>query len=117
MIWDFKRSGGNLTRVAQTVSGTAYQPFVGDFSGDGVDDIFWYQPGPGSDGIWDFNPDGSRTTRPASVSGTYRPVTGDFASDGIDDVFWHAPGSARDAMWWYEMPRSPALLTAKRPSR
>ena len=37
-----------FSRVAMSVSGT-YRPFVGDFDGDGCEDIFWYSPGAAPD--------------------------------------------------------------------
>ena len=37
--------------VASPVTGT-YKPFVGDFDGNGRDDVFWYAPGAAADSIW-----------------------------------------------------------------
>src|SRR4051795_7833492 len=33
-------------------SGTGVIPLVGDFSGDGIDDIFFYRPGSGSESLY-----------------------------------------------------------------
>src|SRR3954452_11416815 len=59
-----------------------YQPLVGDFAGDGADDIFWYAPGEATDVLWIAHA-GSRgsdsfTRVRFSVDGDYRPVVGDF---------------------------------------
>jgi hypothetical protein len=78
-----------------------YQPLAGDFTGDGVDDVFWYAPGPASDSLWRFEPDGRFTGSTQSVTGTYRPAVGDFTGDGVDDILWYAPGSGADSMWDY----------------
>jgi FG-GAP-like repeat len=83
------------------VSGT-YQPFTGDFDGDGRGDIFWYGPGTAPDSIWFGEPGGSFTPLAMPVSGTYRPFTGDFDGDGRGDIFWYAPGTAPDSIWFGE---------------
>ena len=33
------------------VTGT-YEPLLGDFNGDGENDIFWYGPGAANDALW-----------------------------------------------------------------
>jgi hypothetical protein len=43
----FTRQSANLA-----VSGSYLDPFVGDFDGNGCDDVFWYQPGSRADSIW-----------------------------------------------------------------
>ncbi len=40
-----------FTSTSPSVYGT-YEPFTGDFDGDGIDDIFWYAPGTAADTIW-----------------------------------------------------------------
>ncbi len=77
-------------------------PVVGDFDGNGVDDIFWYGTGRISDQRWLFAADGSHTTEAHVVRGDYRPVAGDFTGDGVDDIFWYAPGPDADYLWDYE---------------
>src|SRR5687767_13551946 len=78
-----------------TVNGT-YKPLVGDFEGDGDDDIFWYAPGTAKEVMWESNGDGTFIGRAAAqVNRTYRPFTGDFDADGDDEIIWYAPGTAQ----------------------
>ena len=79
------------------VSGT-YTPVVGDFTGDGLDDLLWYRPGSGSDYLW-RSPVANRSSRAVTINGLYQPLVGDFDGNGHDDIFWYGPGSAPDAMW------------------
>jgi hypothetical protein len=82
---------------------TVGRPLVGDFDGNGSDDIFWYRPGPEADVIW-FGVGAGRNfgvvARP--VGGTYTPLVGDFDGNGVDDVFWYAPGTAADSVWFFD---------------
>lgn len=83
-----------------TVNGN-YIPIVGDFDGNGVDDITWYAPGTIADSTWFYGPGGTHTTRGTSIIGTYFPVVGDFNGDAFDDILWYAPGTAADFLWTY----------------
>jgi hypothetical protein len=81
------------------VTGT-YTPLVGDFDGNGRDDIFWYGPGAAADGLWLTRRDGAAPVKLAlRVTGTYRPLVGDFDGNGRDDIFWYGSGSAPDGLW------------------
>jgi hypothetical protein len=85
----------------QTREGRTYEPFVGDFDGDGRSDIFWYGEGANPDALWwgtegaGFRPDDRYQT-----AGHHLPVIGDFDGDRRDDVVWYGPGPAGDARWW-----------------
>jgi hypothetical protein len=83
------------------VSGT-YEPFTGDFDGDGRADVFWYGPGTAPDSIWFGEAGGSFSPLAMPVSGTYEPFTGDFDGDGRADIFWYGPGTAPDSIWFGE---------------
>lgn len=82
----------------RTVNG-GYQPFSGDFNGDGRDDIFWYGPGNKTDSIWYGTANASFSGAATKVNGTYEPVVGDFDGDGRDDILWYGSGSAKDSLW------------------
>lgn len=98
-----------------------YEPFAGDFDGDGYADLFLYGPGGENDEIrWGppvytesvieqlgkslpepipgmlFAP--RRTTY--SISGTYEPVAADFDGDGYDDIYWYERYGPGDSLWW-----------------
>ena len=79
------------------VNGT-FRPAVGDFDGDGRDDIFWYAPGAAAD----YMRRGTTTSFSAGpayvVNGTYTPLVLRFNTDGKDDLFLYGPGSAPDAL-------------------
>jgi hypothetical protein len=68
--------------------------YVGDFNGDGKDDIFRYVPGVSgaqvflSSGV-KFNYDGSWTGAGHGADGWY---VGDFNGDSYDDIFRYVPG-------------------------
>jgi hypothetical protein len=80
-----------FTQVAVSVNGV-YQPFVGDFDGNGSDDIFWYAPGGGADSIWYFSGGTVMASVNQTVNGFYKPTVADFdQNDGVpsDDIFWY----------------------------
>lgn len=79
-----------------------YQAVVGDFDGNGADDIFWYGPGSAPDEVW-FSWPGSQNEwikRSVTVSGAdFQLVAGDFDGDGRDDLLFYSP-SGSDVVWW-----------------
>ncbi len=72
-------------------------PIVGDFNGDGKDDLLWYAPGTAR--LWDAAGGTFVNATIPNVYGRYEPVVGDFNGDGNSDVLWYAPGSAADSLW------------------
>lgn len=103
-------SGSTEDRVDKSVGGT-YVPLVGDFDGNGFDDVLWYGPGSTADSLWRFSGNGSHAVVPLTISGRYRPVVIEADGDGDDDVIWYAPGTAGDTIWLFG---AGASRTAKR---
>ncbi|CAN5893420.1 hypothetical protein BH23ACT2_BH23ACT2_03060 [soil metagenome] len=91
--------------------GPRRQPIVGDFTGDGRDNVLWYGAGmPGSYWGW---ANGAVTITPRTVNGLYIPLVGDFDGNGVDDIFWYGPGSAPDSLWLHQ--RGGGFRVVKRP--
>lgn len=88
-----------FSRAARTVNGT-YQPLVGDFDGDGAEDVFWYGAGSSADNVWYGSVSRSVTSQAVTVNGTYEPLVGDFDGDGRHDIVWYRAGSGTDHVWW-----------------
>ena len=77
--------------------GGTYTPVVGDFNGDGRDDILWYGPGTAGDVMKLGSSSGGFVSGPAiSIGATYTPAVGDFNGDGRDDIFWYRAGTGGD---------------------
>ena len=79
--------------------GGNYIPLVGDFDGDGKDDVFWYAPGKAADSVWYGASNRHFDEVREQVLGTYRPVVLDFNGDGRSDILWYGPGAQADAVW------------------
>jgi hypothetical protein len=86
--WSVHGSRSFSKVAAQNVNGT-YNAFVGDFNGDGIDDIFWDAQGATTDYIWAGSASGTFESINQSVYGTFIPVAGDFDGDGYTDIFWY----------------------------
>jgi hypothetical protein len=101
--WSGAAPAGTTTRWtsrATPVNGT-YLPIPGDFTGDGLDDVFFYAPGSTLDYLWVSTGTGF-ASRAFPVNGVYRPTAGDFDGDGVDDLFFFAAGPAADHMWYFD---------------
>ena len=99
--------GAAFAQHSPSVNGASYEPFAGDFDGNGIDDIFWYSPGGGADFVWWYSSTrGSYSSASRTLNGTYDPFVGDFDGDGKDDALLYGPGSGGDFLWWGSASRS-----------
>ncbi len=80
------------------IDGT-FTPVVGDFNGDGFDDLLLYGPGSARDVLERGTATGFVHGGPVNMGGALVPVAGDFNGDGKTDILWFGPGPARDVMW------------------
>ena len=98
----FPGSGSpTYTASALSINGS-YQPVVGDFDGDGCEDVFWYAPGAARDWIWYGDASGTfprtaEVTIPLDANAI--PIVGQFDTSPGDDLFWYVPGSAAESIW------------------
>ena len=77
-----------------------YQPVVGDFDGNGFDDILWYSPGAGSDTIWYSGAHHSHTDVEVDTpEGDLIPLVADFNGDGRSDILWYDVTGAHSTLW------------------
>jgi len=116
--WFTRPNGTSFTRHAYRVQPAAFQPILGDLSGDFKADILFYQPGPAIDVLWRGRaptaPYFTRETADLGITGRFVPVTGDWNGDGTDDIFFYGPGAAADQIWrsnqtaWLPQQRWPA---------
>ncbi|HEY3834424.1 MAG TPA: FG-GAP-like repeat-containing protein [Acidimicrobiia bacterium] len=75
-----------------------YTPLVGDFNGDGHDDIFWYAPGRNASSVWFGDVSGNFTVVHETIWFKYSPVVLDVNGDGRSDIVWYRQGNP-DPLW------------------
>lgn len=92
--------GVTTALIPKTVNGS-YGPLIGDFDGNGVDDVLWYQASTAGDSLWLFEEDGSHRNVPLTVNNAYLPTVIDANGDGHDDVLWYGWGKAHDHLWLF----------------
>jgi acetyl esterase/lipase len=76
---------------------------VGDFDGDGADEVHWQnQP---ADARWTFDGTGAASVGSDPVIGaSYVATTGDLDGDGADDIIWYDPATGSGTQIWKGLP-------------
>jgi hypothetical protein len=87
-------------QTARAVDGEFDWTRVGDFDGDGQQDILWFRHGSGADVIWWGRPGRGFAGTRITVAGRLQPVVGDFNGDGRSDTVWYGRGNRRDHLWF-----------------
>lgn len=97
---------GNAERTALNTNSTlvdteqGLDPVVGDFDGDGREDIFWYSAAGNETFWWGAGRTFQKTTSAVLAPGGYKVVAGDLDGDGYDDIYFYRAGDANDLQWW-----------------
>jgi len=76
------------------------EPRSGDFDGDGLDDLLWYDPESAGPAVvwWSLGDGRFRPTQIAMGTGRI-PLIGDFNGDCRSDIWWYGPGGVPDRQW------------------
>jgi hypothetical protein len=94
----FQPGGGIDARPLEV--GPGFRASVGDFDGDGLQDVAWYGPGDQLDAYWFGTPERSFRAAPMPpVGDAWFPVVADVDGDGIDDILWWDAGPQTDVLW------------------
>jgi hypothetical protein len=88
-IWDFTYGTRNYTSKALTVNGSNYRPVGLDALGEGPrsEDIWWYQPGSGTDPFWTYYQGAKYAENIVPLGGNWKVAVGDYFGDGQEDVY------------------------------
>jgi hypothetical protein len=98
--------GPGTFRSVPVSLGLGRTPLVGDFDGDGNDDVVFYGVGSIDDGLAWGRDDGRYAPQSLAITGDYRPLVGDFDGDYLDDIFWYGPDDGYDKLWFGQANRS-----------
>ena len=77
--------------------------YTGDFDGDGLADLLWYDATRSRAAVWLMQETSPKTTGPElpgpAGDGWTVPSTGDFNLDGMADILWYNTRSHRISVW------------------
>jgi hypothetical protein len=107
--------------------GGYYDPVVGDFAGNGLDDIYWLSRSSAADYLWTSTGAGSFSVRRFDApDGEVYPLvlTDSRSGTSKDDIVWRASGNASSRLWvfpddgsgtartkaWLRVPQGEALV-------
>lgn len=100
VVWRFASTSEDLAfDLVPKAVGAGYRPFVGDFDGDGHDDVFWHRQwgmtatGPsgtetGPSFLWYFDALAGHEAKAYALEADRSPYVGDFDGDGCHDIAW-----------------------------
>src|SRR3546814_20854965 len=91
LFW--RRPAAGIVRSQLTISGV-FRPAVGDFDGNGIDDIFWYGPGSHYDRVWYGVGGGQFDSRVIDIPEQGFPHVAELDGDAVDGAVLYAPGGA-----------------------
>ncbi len=82
---------------------TQPQAVDGDFTGDGISDVFWHNKRTGENAVWDLKRGGQGKTtiavRRLRNTDWKLAGTGDLTGDGKNDILWRNAADGRNAVW------------------
>ncbi len=89
----------NLSGLASLQSAQASQfaasdqmtSVVGDYDGNGYQDLYWFDRTGVASQIWWYGANGRQEITASAMGGSWRPVGGDFNGDGYGDILWYDP--------------------------
>ncbi len=117
--WVRTENGGGLSTYSNWLAGWSYEQNpgrAGDFNGDGVTDILWWEPGSNQLRIWFMASGQVQLVSPPGqgldISQWLLISTGNYNGDGVWDLLWWNPTSGEVAVWYLEGTSSAAMSTA-----
>jgi hypothetical protein len=87
-------------QTERAVDGDFDHAQVGDFDGNGKNDILWYGEGARPESIWWGRRGRGFARAEITANGRFRPMVGDYDGDGHDDILWYVPGPGQDYVWF-----------------
>jgi len=105
-VWWFEGPEGTANFTTQFLSAKAdpdpaQTPYAGDFDGNLIADIFWYEPGAGMEQFWwgDQSRNFAKQSAGENVSGTYDIAVGRFDAGRTDDILFSRSRNGSDHIW------------------